>query len=70
MGNFNARVGKSEDVHDVIVKFGENSCNSNDNSLIELLQNYNLMVCNGRTLLSDRQWTRVQSRLGHKSIID
>ena len=27
------------------------------------------MVCNGRTLLSDPQWTRVKSHLGHKSII-
>ena len=70
LGDFNARVGKSEDVDDVIGMFGENTYNSNGNLLIELLQNCNLMVCNGRTLLSDPQWTRVQSRLGHKSIID
>ena len=28
------------------------------------------MICNGRTVLSDPQWTRVQERLGQKSIID
>ena len=69
-GDFNARVGKSKDVDDVIEMFGENSCNNNGNLLIELLQNCNLMVCNGTTLLSDPQWTRVQSRFGHKLIID
>ena len=31
LGYPNARVGKSEDVHDVIGMFGENSCNCNDN---------------------------------------
>ena len=59
--------GKSEDVHDVIGMFGKNTCHSKGNSLIELLQNCNLMVCNHRTLLSDPQWTRVQSPFGHKS---
>ena len=28
------------------------------------------MICNGRTILNDRQWTRVQRHLGHKSAID
>ena len=28
------------------------------------------MMCNGKTMLTDPQWTRVQNRLGHKSIID
>ena len=70
LGDFNARVGKGEDVDDVVGMFGENTCNSNGNLLIELLHNCNLMVCNCRTLQSDPQWTRVQSRLGHKSIID
>ena len=70
LGDFNARVGKSNDVDDVIGIFGEASCNSNGNLLIELLQNCNLMICNGRTMLNDPQWTQVQSRLGHKSIID
>ena len=50
--------------------FGEASCNSNGKLLIELLQNCNLVICNGRTMLKDPQWTRVQNRLGHKSIID
>ena len=70
LGDFNVRVGKSDDVDDVMGMFGEITCNSNGNLLIILLQNCNLMVCNGRTLLSDPQWTRVQTRLNHKSIID
>ena len=70
LGDFNARVGKSNEVGDVIGMFGEASCNSNGNLLIELLHNCDLMICNGRTMLNDPQWTRVQNRLGHKSIID
>ena len=70
LGDFNARVGKSNDVDDVIGMFGEASCNCNGKLLIELLQNCNLVICNGRTMLKDPQWTRVQNRLGHKSIID
>ena len=70
LGDFNARVGKSNDIDDVIGMFGEASCNSNGNLLIELLHNCDLMICNGRTMLTDPQWTRVQNRLGHKSIID
>ena len=70
LGDFNARVGKSNDLDDVIGMFGEASCNSNGKLLIELLQNCNLVICNGRTMLEDPQWTRFQNRLGHKSIID
>ena len=70
LGDFNARLGKSSDVSEVVGMFGEDTCNSNGNLLIELLNNCDLMICNGRTLLCDPQWNRVQSRLGHKSIID
>ena len=70
LGDFNARVGKSNDEDSVIGMFGESSCNSNGKLLIDMLENCNLVICNGRTKLTDPQWTRVQSRLGHKSIID
>ena len=50
--------------------FREDPCNGNDNLLIELLHNCDLMICNGRTMLNDPQWTRVQNCLGHQSIID
>ena len=45
LGDFNARVGKSDDIDDVIGMFRENTCNSNGNLLITLLQNCNLMIC-------------------------
>ena len=70
LGNFNAKVGKSEDIDNLTGTFGENTYNSNGNLLIEIFQNCNLMVCNGRTLLYHPQWTEVQSCLSHKSIID
>ena len=61
---------KKIDVDDVNGMLGEDNCTSNGNLLIELLQNCNLMICNGRTLLCDTHWTRVKSCLGHKSTID
>ena len=70
LGDFNARVGKSNDVDNVIAMFGEASCNSNGKLLIELQQNCNLVICNGRTMLKDPQSTQVQNLLGHTSIID
>ena len=69
-GDFNARVGKSDDAYDVIGMLGESNSNINGNLLITLHQNCNLVISNGRTLLSDPQWTLVQNRLNHKSIID
>ena len=53
---FNARAGKSSYVNDVIVMFGEVTCNSNGILLIKLLQICHLMICNGRTLLCDPKW--------------
>ena len=70
VGDFNARVGKGDSVDDVIGMFGESTCNSNGNMLISLLNNCDLFICNGRSLSTDPQWTRVQNRLNHKSIID
>ena len=61
MGDFNARVGKSNDGDDVTGMFGEPSCNSKGNLLIGLLHNCDLMICNGRSkaMLTDPQWTGV-----------
>ena len=70
LGDFNARVGKSNDLDDVIGKFGKASCNNYGNLLIELFHNCDLMIRNGKTMLNGSQWTRVQNCLGHKSIIN
>ena len=68
LGDFNAMVGKSKHVDNVIGIFGEASCNSNGKLLIELLHNCNSLICNWRTMLNDPQWNRVQSHLGHKTL--
>ena len=47
LGNFNARVGRSVEVDDVIGMFGEDTCNASGNRLISFL---NEVVCNGRIL--------------------
>ena len=70
MGDLKARIGKSNNADNVIGIFREASCNRNGNLRIELLQNCNLMTCNWRTKLNDPQWTRVHSRLGHRSIVN
>ena len=44
LGDFNARVGQSNNADDVFGMFGENSCNSNGKLLIELLHNCDLMI--------------------------
>ena len=42
LGDFNARVGKVDDVDDVNGLCGESTCNSNGNLLINLLHHFNL----------------------------
>ena len=44
-------------VDNVIAIFWEASCNSNGKLLIELLNNCDIMIRNGRTMLNDPQWT-------------
>ena len=51
LGDFNARVGKSSQVDDVIGMFGEDTCNASSNKLISFLNEVELVVCNGRKLV-------------------
>ena len=55
LGNFYARVGKLNDVHDVASIFGKATCNSNGNLWIELLQNCNIMISIDRLIQCDPQ---------------
>ena len=52
-----ARAGKSKDVDNVFDMSKENICDNNGNLLIELLQTCNRIVFDGRTSLSNPQWT-------------
>ena len=70
LGDFNARVGKSSQVDDVIGMFGVDTCNASGNKLIFFLNEVELVVCNGRKLVVEPEWTRVRSSLKQKSIID
>ena len=70
LGDFNARVGRSVDVDDVIGMFGEDTCNASGNRLISFLNEVELVVCNGRKLVVEPEWTRVRPSLKQKSIID
>ena len=69
LGDFNARVGKSVEMDDVIGMFGEDTCNASGNRLI-VLNEVELVVCNGRSLVVEPEWTRVRPTLKQMSIID
>ena len=72
LGDFNARVGRSTDVDDVIGMFGEETCNASGNRLISFLIEVELVICNGRKLVLEPEWTRVRpiASLQQKSVID
>ena len=70
LGDFNARVGRSSEVDDVIGMFGEETCNASGDKLISFLNEVDLVVCNGRKLVVEPEWTRVRPSLKQKSIID
>ena len=70
LGDFNARVGRSTDVDDVVGMFGEESCNGSGNKLVSFLNEVELVICNGRKLVPVPEWTRIRPSLGQKSVID
>ena len=51
LGDFNARVGRSTDVDDVIGMFGEETCNASGNKFISFLNEVELVVSNSRQLV-------------------
>ena len=70
LGDFNARVGRSAQLNDVVGMFEENTCNASGNQLLSFLNEVELTICNGRKLVSEPESTRVRPRLKQKSIID
>ena len=60
LGDFNARVGRSVQIDDVIGMFGEDMRNASGNRLLSFLNEVELMICNGRKLVSEPEWTRVR----------
>ena len=72
LGDFNARVGRSVEVDDVIGMFGEDICNASGNRLISFLNEVELVVCNGRKLVVEPEWTHwpVLLHLQHSTIAD
>ena len=70
LGDFNAKVGRSVEVDDVIGMFGEDACNaSGGNRLISFLNEEESVVCKGRKLVVEPEWTRVRPSLKQKSKI-
>ena len=53
-----------------LVCLGENTCNTSGNRLFSFLNEVELIICNGRKLVSEPEWTRIRPSLKQKSIID
>ena len=70
LGDFNASAGRSAQLNDVVGMFGENTCNASGNRLLSILNEVELMICNGRILVTEPEWTRIRPTLKQKSIID
>ena len=70
LGDFNARVGRSVELDDVIGMFGEEICNDSGNRLVSFLNEVERVVCNGRKFMLEPEWTRVRPSLKQKPIID
>ena len=60
LGDFNARVGRSVEVDDVIGMFGGDACNAR---LLSSLNEVEVVVCNGRKFILEPEWTRVRPSL-------
>ena len=63
LGDFNARVGRSVELDDVIGMFGEDTCNARANTLVSFLNEVEMVVCNGRKFMLEPEWTRVRPSL-------
>ena len=50
--------------------FGEETCNASGNKFISFLNEVELVICNGRQLVLEPEWTRLRPSLDHKSVID
>ena len=70
LGDFNARVGRSVEVDDVIGMFGDDACNAGGNRLVSFLNEVEMVVCNGRKFILEPEWTRVRPSLRQKPIVD
>ena len=70
LGDFNARVGRSVELDDVIGMFGEDTCNASGNRLVSFWNEVEMVVCNGRKFKLEPEWTRVRPSLKQKSVID
>ena len=70
LGDFNARVGTASEINEVIGMFGEETSNNNGEKLVSFLTEVNLVSCNGRTFVTEPEWTHIRPGLKQTSIID
>ena len=70
LGDFNARVGTTSEIDEVIGMFSKETSNDNGEKLVSFLTEVDLVSCNGRTFVTEPEWTRIRLGLKQKSIID
>ena len=56
-------LGRPVQIDDVVGMFGEDTCNASGNRLLSFFNEVELMICNGRKLESEPEWTRVRPSL-------
>ena len=69
LGDPNARVGSSTDVEDITGMLGEETWNAIGNRLISFLNEEDLVICNGRKLVSEPEATRIRPGREQKLVI-
>ena len=70
LGDFNSRVGKAVDVNNIIGMSWEETSNASGNRLMSSLNEVELVICYGRQLETEPEWTGVRSTLKQRSVID
>ena len=70
LGDFNARVGTASEIDEVIGLFGEETSDNSGDKLVSFLTEVDLVSCNGRTFVTEPEWTPIHPGLKQKSIIN
>ena len=70
LGDFNARLDTASEIDEVIGMFGEVTPNNNGEKLVSVLTEVDLVFYNGRTFVTEPEWTHIRPGLKQKSIID
>ena len=70
LGDFNTKINTASEIDQVIGMFGEEKSNNNGEKLVSFSTEVDLVSCNGRTFVTEPEWTRICPSRKQKYIID